>query len=190
MDKGLWQKAKLRENTHVFFKLGLKWATFLIWRRVWYMCREMGSPGKAWHSDWFWSHWQLRFNEQLLQLESLLQTCSLRTGHSRKFFTFYSAQGNKNEIKYLNYLVSISTSYIASVFLLTSSQESQATVYAMVAAHGVFLCELNTRINSVLMPPAGTLTVVQLLEAEMHFLSSHHWQPLVLAVQLAQSENR
>ncbi|TNN45262.1 hypothetical protein EYF80_044534 [Liparis tanakae] len=24
----------------------------------------------------------------------------------------------------------------------------------------------------------------------MHFLSSHHWQPLVLAVQLAQSENR
>lgn len=34
------------------------------------------------------------------------------------------------------------------------------------------------------------LTTVQLLDAEMHFLSSHHWQPLVLAVQLAQSENR
>lgn len=86
--------------------------------------------------------------------------------------------------------MNISTSYNASAFLLSSSQESQATVYAMVAVHGVFLSELNTRINSVLMPPAGTLTVVQLLEAEMHFLSSHHWQPLVLAVQLAQSENR
>lgn len=34
------------------------------------------------------------------------------------------------------------------------------------------------------------LTTVQLLEAGMHFLSSHHWQPWVLAVQLAQSENR
>lgn len=34
------------------------------------------------------------------------------------------------------------------------------------------------------------LTTVQLLDVEMHFLSSHHWQPRVLAVQLAQSENR
>lgn len=34
------------------------------------------------------------------------------------------------------------------------------------------------------------LTTVQLLEAEIHFLSSHHWQLRVLAVQLAQSENR
>lgn len=34
------------------------------------------------------------------------------------------------------------------------------------------------------------LTTVQLLDTEMHFLSSHHWQPRVLAVQLAQSENR
>lgn len=34
------------------------------------------------------------------------------------------------------------------------------------------------------------LTTVQLLEAEMHFLSSHHWQPRVLEVQLAQSEKR
>lgn len=29
-------------------------------------------------------------------------------------------------------------------------------------------------------------TVLQLLLAEMHFLSSHHWHPFVLAVQLAQ----
>lgn len=34
------------------------------------------------------------------------------------------------------------------------------------------------------------LTTVQLLEAEMHFLSSHHWQPWVLAVQLVQSVKR
>lgn len=34
------------------------------------------------------------------------------------------------------------------------------------------------------------LTTVQLLDAAMHFLSSHHWQPLVLAAQLAQSEKR
>lgn len=46
------------------------------------------------------------------------------------------------------------------------------------------------QIRSALMPPGGPLTEVQLLEAEMHFLSSHHWHPLVLAVQLAQSENR
>lgn len=52
-------------------------------------------PGKAWHSDWFWSHWQLRFNEQLLQLANLLHTCSFRTGHSGKFLTFYSARGQK-----------------------------------------------------------------------------------------------
>ena len=44
--------------------------------------------------------------------------------------------------------------------------------------------------RSALAPPVGPLTEVQLLEAEMHFLSSHHWHPLVLAVQLAQSENR
>lgn len=46
------------------------------------------------------------------------------------------------------------------------------------------------RMRSALAPPVGPLTEVQLLEAEMHFLSSHHWHPLVLAVQLAQSENR
>lgn len=46
------------------------------------------------------------------------------------------------------------------------------------------------RMRSALAPPVGQLTEVQLLEAEMHFLSSHHWHPLVLAVQLAQSENR
>lgn len=51
-------------------------------------------------------------------------------------------------------------------------------------------CELKTRLKGALTPPAVTLTELQLLEAEMHFLSSHHWQPLVLAVQLAQSENR
>lgn len=39
-------------------------------------------------------------------------------------------------------------------------------------------------------PTSKTLTTVQLLDAEMHFLSSHHWQPRVLAVQLAQSEKR
>lgn len=40
-----------------------------------------------------------------------------------------------------------------------------------------------------MLPPAGTLTEVQLLPAEMHFLSSHHWQPTVFSVQLLQSEN-
>lgn len=32
-------------------------------------------------------------------------------------------------------------------------------------------------------------TTVQLLEEGMHFMSSHHWQSLVLAVQEEQSEN-
>lgn len=50
--------------------------------------------------------------------------------------------------------------------------------------------ELNIRMNGALAPPAVTLTELQLLDAEIHFLSSHHWQSLVLAVQLAQSENR
>lgn len=50
--------------------------------------------------------------------------------------------------------------------------------------------ELKSRMNGALAPPAVALTELQLLDAEMHFLSSHHWQPLVLAVQLAQSENR
>lgn len=50
--------------------------------------------------------------------------------------------------------------------------------------------ELNTRMNGALAPSAGTLTELQLLDAEMHFLSSHHWQPLVLAVQVVQSEKR
>lgn len=59
----------------------------------------------------------------------------------------------------------------------------------------VSLCEggiqgAEHKIKSALTPPVGSLTEVQLLEAEMHFLSSHHWHPLVLAVQLAQSENR
>lgn len=45
------------------------------------------------------------------------------------------------------------------------------------------------KISSALLPPVGTLTEVQLLKVEMHFLSSHHWHPLVFAVQLAQSEN-
>lgn len=55
------------------------------------------SPGKAWHSDWFWSHWQLRFSEQLLQLASLLHTCSFRTGHSVKFLTFCSKRGENRK---------------------------------------------------------------------------------------------
>lgn len=50
--------------------------------------------------------------------------------------------------------------------------------------------ELNTRMNGALAPSAVTLTELQLLDAEMHFLSSHHWQPLVLAVQVVQSEKR
>lgn len=41
-----------------------------------------------------------------------------------------------------------------------------------------------------LVPSEGQLTAVQLLRAEMHFLLSHHWHPLVLAVQLVQSEKR
>lgn len=41
-----------------------------------------------------------------------------------------------------------------------------------------------------LSPSTRLLTEVQLLRAEMHFLSSHHWQPLVFAVQLVQSEKR
>lgn len=55
------------------------------------------SPGKAWHSDWFWSHWQLRFNEQLLQFASLVHTCSFLTGHSGKFFALYSTKGRRRE---------------------------------------------------------------------------------------------
>lgn len=67
--------------------------------------------------------------------------------------------------------------------------KSRAKVYVLVCACDVSeWAEHKTR--SALTPPVGPLTEVQLLEAEMHFLSSHHWHPLVLAVQLAQSENR
>lgn len=73
-----------------------------------------------------------------------------------------------------------------------SPMKSQEKIDVFVCAY-VFLCEFQGaehKTRSALTPPAGPLTEVQLLEAEMHFLSSHHWHPLVLAVQLAQSENR
>ena len=52
-------------------------------------------PGRAWHSDWFWSHWQLGLSEQPLQLASLLHTCSVRTGHLVKFCTPCGAERHK-----------------------------------------------------------------------------------------------
>lgn len=49
---------------------------------------------------------------------------------------------------------------------------------------------IERKMRRALASSAGQLTEVQLLKAEIHFLSSHHWHPLVFAVQLAQSENR
>lgn len=77
-------------------------------KRCVFMCMEI-SPGKAWHSDWFWSHWQFRFSEQLLQLASLLHTCSFLTGHSVKFFTFYPKRGDRKDERAVNTSITFQT---------------------------------------------------------------------------------